>query len=163
MPTFWIYLLFVSSYNFRFSKFWCSILDLFIYSQVPFSFYNLQVLVSFRCGWVVFNRGLHGPTSYSPARPILQAQIKSPSRIWPGPTRGPLHLCVAYSDYSGLGLGDTRNFSHDMYRGKISRYSIYRDTIFSKQQILGNKWFFKSLVTVATHWIQCTWQFCKQP
>ena len=29
-----------------------------------------------------------------------------------------------------------------MYRGKISRYSIYRDTIFlanSKQQILGNK------------------------
>ena len=28
-----------------------------------------------------------------------------------------------------LGLGNTRNFSHDMYRGKISRYSIYRDTI----------------------------------
>ena len=28
-----------------------------------------------------------------------------------------------------LGLGDTRNFSHDMYRGKIPRYSIYRDTI----------------------------------
>ena len=29
-----------------------------------------------------------------------------------------------------VGLGDTRNFNNDKYREKISRYSIYRDTIF---------------------------------
>jgi len=30
-----------------------------------------------------------------------------------------------------LGMGDTQNFIHDIYREKVSRYWVYRDTGFA--------------------------------
>jgi len=38
------------------------------------------------------------------------------------PTAAPFYL---------VGMGDTQNFIHDIYREKVSRYRVYRDTSFA--------------------------------
>ena len=74
----------------------------------------------------------------TPLRKVI-SDSSSSHKLYPDDTQ--LYISFSAADFShniahleqtvsNVGLGDTRNFSHDMYRGKISRYSIYRDTIY---------------------------------
>ena len=61
-----------------------------------------------------------------------------------------INYIITLTDTCMVGLGDTRNFSHDMYRGQISRYSIYRDTTF--QQTGNNNYW--AITGLSSHWLQ---------